>query len=208
MVDAGPEFRLQAIRAGIARLDALLLTHAHADHISGLDDVRPLTSESVLPVFGNAETLAETRERFAYIFRETQVGGGKPRIELKLAEGPLSAGSLGLVPIPVRHGELPILGWRTGGFAYITDCSELPDSSMSLLEGVEVLVINGLRREPHATHFSLEQGIEAARRIGAKRTWLTHMNHESTHAELEEFCAKVGADVGARPAWDGLELEA
>jgi len=207
VVDAGPEFRLQALRAGIARLDALLLTHAHADHVAGLDDVRPLTSGSVLPVYGNAETLAETRERFAYIFRETQVGGGKPRIELRLADGPVSAGSIGLVPVPIRHGELPILGWRTGSFAYITDCSGLPESSVRLLAGVEVLVINGLRREPHATHFSLEQGIEAARRIGAARTWLTHMNHESTHAELEEFCAKAGADVGARPAWDGLELE-
>ena len=107
----------------------------------------------------------------------------------------------------MRHGELPILGWRTGGFAYITDCSELPESALALLRGVEVLVINGLRREPHATHFSLDQGMEAARRVGAGRTWLTHMNHESTHAELEDYCAAFGADVGARPAWDGLEFE-
>ncbi len=207
VVDAGPEFRLQALRAGISRLDTLLLTHAHADHINGLDDVRPLTTESVLPVYGNAETLAETRERFAYIFRHTQVGGGKPRIELRLADGPVLAGSMRFVPIPVLHGELPILGWRTGAFAYITDCSELPESAVALLHGVEVLVINGLRREPHATHFSLDQGIAAARRVGARRTWLTHMNHESSHAELEDYCAKAGADVGARPAWDGLEFE-
>jgi phosphoribosyl 1,2-cyclic phosphate phosphodiesterase len=207
VVDAGPEFRLQALRAGISRLDALLLTHAHADHVNGLDDVRPLTTGSVLPVYGNAETLAETKERFAYIFRETQVGGGKPRIELREARGPVMAGGMSLVPVPIRHGALPILGWRTGKFAYITDCSQLPESSLPLLEGVEVLVVNGLRRKPHSTHFSLEQGIEAARRIGARRTWLTHMNHESTHAELEEYCASRGADVGARPAWDGLEIE-
>lgn len=112
-----------------------------------------------------------------------------------------------LVPVPILHGALPILGWRIGAFAYITDCSELPDDSLSLLEGVEDLVINGLRREPHATHFSLDQGMEAARRIGARRTWLTHMNHESSHAELEEYCANVGSDVGARPSWDGLEFE-
>ncbi len=207
VIDAGPEFRLQALRAGISRLDALLLTHAHADHINGLDDVRPLTIDDVLPVYGNAETLAETRERFAYIFRETQLGGGKPRIELRLAVGPVIAGGMTFVPVPVRHGELPILGWRTGSFAYITDCSELPESALALLRGVEVLVINGLRREPHATHFSLDQGMEAARRVGAARTWLTHMNHESTHAELEDYCAAFGADVGARPAWDGLEFE-
>jgi phosphoribosyl 1,2-cyclic phosphate phosphodiesterase len=207
VVDAGPEFRLQTLRAGVSRLDALLLTHAHADHINGLDDVRPLTTERVLPVYGNAETLAETRERFAYIFRETQVGGGKPRIELRLAEGPLEVGGLVFVPVPVLHGKLPILGWRTGKFAYITDCSELPPPSLSLLEGVETLVVNGLRREPHATHFSLGQGIAAARRIGARRTWLTHMNHETSHAELEDYCEREGADVGARPAWDSLELE-
>jgi phosphoribosyl 1,2-cyclic phosphate phosphodiesterase len=207
VVDTGPEFRLQALRARITRLDAILLTHAHADHLNGLDDVRPLTIQSVLPVYGNASTLAETRERFGYIFRETQVGGGKPRIELKVAQGPLIAGGMSIVPIPVSHGKLPILGWRTGKFAYITDCSELPESSLSLLEGVEVLVINGLRRKPHATHFSLDQGMEAARRIGARQTWLTHMNHESTHAQLEEYCAERGADVGARPAWDALEFE-
>jgi phosphoribosyl 1,2-cyclic phosphate phosphodiesterase len=207
VVDAGPEFRLQALRAGISRIDALLLTHAHADHVSGLDDVRPLTTERILPVYGNAEAVAETKERFAYIFRETQVGGGKPRIDLRLAEGPLVAGGMDFVPVPVAHGALPILGWRTGKFAYITDCSDLPDSSLPLLAGVEVLVINGLRRKPHETHFSLDQGMDAARRIGARRTWLTHMNHESTHAELEDYCAPRGADVGARPAWDSLEIE-
>ncbi len=207
VVDAGPEFRLQALRAGISSIDALLLTHAHADHVNGLDDVRPLTKDRILPVYGNAETLAETRERFAYIFRETQAGGGKPRVDLRLATGPLSAGGMDFVPIPVSHGVLPILGWRTGRFAYITDCSDLPAASLPLLAGVEVLVINGLRRKPHETHFSLDQGMDAAKRIGAKRTWLTHMNHESTHEELEDYCAQRGADVGARPAWDSLEIE-
>lgn len=208
-IDAGPEFRLQALRARITRLDALLLTHAHADHVGGLDDVRPLTRDIVLPVYGNEATLAETRERFGYIFRETQAGGGKPRVDLRAVDGAaVSVGELEILPIPVFHGAIPILGWRTGDFAYITDCSALPETSVALLKGVKTLVINGLRREPHSTHFSLGQAIDAARRVGARRTYLTHMNHESTHARLEEYCRELGADVGAMPAYDGLEIEA
>lgn len=208
VIDAGPEFRIQALRARISRLDALLLTHAHADHVNGLDDVRPLTRERELPVYGSAATLLEVRERFAYIFRKTQEGGGKPRVDLREADGPFAVGSLELAPIPIEHGELPILGWRTGSFAYLTDASRVPEGSFALLQGVRTLVINGLRRKPHSTHFSIDQALDAARRIGASETWLTHMNHETAHAGLEEYCASRGADVGARPAWDGLELEA
>ncbi|HET7839656.1 MAG TPA: MBL fold metallo-hydrolase, partial [Rectinemataceae bacterium] len=166
LIDAGPEFRLQARRAGlglrpgIERLDALLLTHAHADHVAGLDDVRPLTSERVLPVYGNTAAIAETRDRFDYVFRETQIGGGKPRIELREApELPFQVGGLGIRAIPLLHGALGILGWRFGRFAYITDCSSIPEPSLGLLEGVEVLAINGLRWRPHATHFTVDQGI-------------------------------------------------
>jgi phosphoribosyl 1,2-cyclic phosphate phosphodiesterase len=208
VIDSGPEFRLQCLRARITRIDALLVTHAHADHIGGLDDVRPLSRDRELPVYGNGATLAEIRERFGYIFRETQVGGGKPRVELRAVDAKsFRVGSLEFQPIPVFHGSIPILGWRAGSFAYITDCSRLPESSLPLLAGVETLVVNGLRREPHPTHFSLDQAIETARRVGAARTYLTHMNHESTHAELEEYCAVRGADVGAHPAYDGLELD-
>lgn len=214
VVDAGPEFRLQALRSRIGRpgprerLDALLLTHAHSDHVNGLDDLRPLTRNRVLPVYGDKDTLAETASRFAYAFRETQAGGGKPRIELlEPPEGGVDFGALRAVPVPVLHGRIPILGWRFGALAYLTDASSIPEASFGLLAGVEVLVVDGLRARPHETHFSFAEAIEAARRVGARRTWLTHICHESTHAEIEEYCAREGADVGARPAWDGLELE-
>ncbi|MGO8695155.1 MAG: MBL fold metallo-hydrolase [Rectinemataceae bacterium] len=226
VVDAGPEFRLQSLRAGIRSLDLLLLTHAHADHIAGLDDIRPLTQDRVLPIYGNAETIEETRSRFAYAFAPRQVGGGIPRFDLRLApEGGIEVAPRGriadlraadlraadlrdrILPIPLLHGILPILGWRIGEFAYLTDCSEIPGPSLSLLEGVEVLVIDGLRFRRHETHFSVDQALAAAAAIGASETWLTHINHEASHAQLETYCAENGRLVGARPAWDGLVIE-
>ncbi len=208
LVDAGPEFRLQALRAGLVRLDALLLTHAHADHLHGLDDVRPLSHAAPLRVYGDRAALAETRERFSYAFREGQRGGGKPRLELLEAPAAgFEVKGLRILPVPLLHGTLPVLGWRVGAFAYLTDCSAIPESSLPLLEGVEVAALDGLRYRPHPTHFSVDEAIAAARRLGLRETWLTHLTHDASHAELEAYCAAHGADVGARPAWDGLVLE-
>lgn len=208
LVDSGPEFRLQALRAHISRLDAMLLTHAHADHLHGLDDVRPLSKSAPLRVYGNGDALRELKERFAYIFRETQAGGGKPRLDLVEAESgrPLEICGIVVLPILIYHGKLPVLGWRVGDFAYLTDCSRIPEESFDLLSGVRVAVIDALRPAPHPTHFSLDEAIAAARRIGASQTWLTHICHDASHEELERLCAERGRDVGARPAWDGLEL--
>jgi len=161
-----------------------------------------------MPVYGNSGTLAEIAQRFSYIFRESQAGGGKPRTEL--LEAPpygVEIGALRAIPLPLLHGELDILGWRFGSLAYITDASAIPDSTYELLSGVEILVIGALRERPHATHFSFAQAIAAARRMGARRTWITHICHNSTHALIEVYCEREGADVGARPAWDGLVLD-
>lgn len=209
LVDSGPEFRLQALEARITRLDGLLLTHAHADHLHGLDDVRPLSKGAPLRIYGNGPTLRELKDRFSYAFRETQAGGGKPRLELLEAESgrPLEIGGLVFVPVLIYHGKLPVLGWRIGDFAYLTDCSRIPEESFGLLEGVRTLAIDALRPMPHPTHFSLDGALEAARRIGARRTWLTHICHDASQEELEALCAERGADLCARPAWDGLEIE-
>jgi len=208
LVDAGPEFRLQAIRAGLRRLDAVLLTHAHADHIMGLDDLRPFMASGPLPIRGDGPTLAEVRQRFSYAFEDGQAGGGKPRFDLAEAgDEAFFLGGIEVRRIPLLHGRLWVSGWRFGSFAYLTDCSAIPGSSMALLEGVKVAAIDGLRIKPSTTHFSFEEAIAAARSLGLRQVWLTHICHESSHAQIMDWCLDHGADVAAAPAWDGLKLE-
>jgi phosphoribosyl 1,2-cyclic phosphate phosphodiesterase len=203
------------------------LTHAHADHIHGLDDVRPLSWEKPIPVYGSELTLGEMRERFSYIFRETQQGGGKPRIEPTLARPSFTIGGLDLSPIPVKHGVLDILGWmireapRPGGSpgdgpprraVYLTDTSFIPAPSLALMGRPDLLVIGALRKQPHETHFSFDQALNAAAKTGAPRVYLTHISHQHFHREIEDHCRLFRENRGLNaavmgPAWDGLELD-
>jgi phosphoribosyl 1,2-cyclic phosphate phosphodiesterase len=217
VIDTGPEFRLQAIRAGIRRLDAVFLTHGHADHLHGLDDLRPLTREKPLPVYGNRETLEEVAERFSYVFKETQRGGGKPRLTLAEAAAPVALGSLLFTPLPVKHGRLDILGWRIdqagtqAAAVYLTDISEIPPETRKTAEKPEILIIDGLRTRPHETHLTFEQALSEAAALGARRVFLTHICHDYTHRAINKYCrnfikTRRLSGIFMEAAQDGLEL--
>ena len=205
LVDAGPDLRQQALRHRIRRVDAIIFTHGHADHIFGLDETRRFTgiSQEPLPCYGDAQTLSDIRKTFSYVFDPaTPRGGGLPELDLRLVDGPIGVGPHSVVPVPVMHGERPILGLRFGAFAYLTDCSSIPESSWPLLHNLDVLVIDALRQRPHPTHFSLSEATEAARRIAPGRTYFTHMCHDLPHAGTN-----AALPEGMALAYDGLELE-
>ncbi len=209
VIDTGPDFHDQCIRAGIDRLDAIWYTHAHADHTAGLDDVRPFCFlpeflEAGLPVRAQKSTLDELLRRFGYAFQsgKNPYGVSKPTLRPVVIDGPFEEGGQLVTPVPVHHGPFAVLGFRIGNFAYVTDVNEIPASSMKLLEGVEVLVLSGLRPKPHPTHFNLEQAAAVAAKIGARRTILTHLTHDVSAHDLESMLP-AGVEAGT----DGLVLE-
>ena len=205
LVDAGPDLREQALRHRIRRVDAVLFTHGHADHILGMDDIRRFNylQQKPMPCYGDERTVADIRTTFAYAFNPaTQKGGGLPQLVLCIIKGEFSLGATEIVPVPLFHGQRPILGFRFGRFAYLTDCNRIPDESWPLLEGLDSVVIDALRHKPHPTHFTLDEAIAVSRRIGARRTWFTHMCHDLGHAETS---ARLPA--GIELAYDGLMVE-
>ena len=203
VIDTSTDFRAQALREGMNRLDAVLYTHSHADHLLGLDDTRSLSRDKPVSLYATEETAQDIRNRFAYVFGDGPVGGGKPRVRLTTitTDDSFKLGSVSIVPVPVYHGDLPICGYRIGSLAYITDCSRIEDHVFERLEGVRVLVIGALREEPHPTHFTVAEAIDTSRRIGASETYLTHMCHELEHDELGRRLPE-----GIWPAYDGVEI--
>ncbi|QEN08601.1 MBL fold metallo-hydrolase [Oceanispirochaeta crateris] len=203
IIDTSPEFRLQAVRAGISKVDAVLFTHAHADHLHGIDDLRPFSWKKEIPIYAQKNVIKEIQERFPYIFTAPKQGGGTPNIKANLFpdQGSLSIGPLKITAIPVMHGNLGIFGYRIGNAAYITDCSCIPDSSYALLKDLDLLILGALRYKPHETHFSVPQAIEVIKKISPGRAYLTHLCHDLDHFQL-----KADLPKGIEPAWDGLEI--
>jgi phosphoribosyl 1,2-cyclic phosphate phosphodiesterase len=206
LVDTSTDLRSQALRFGVSRVDAILFTHSHADHVMGLDEVRRFNALQGGPIacYADAFTAAEIRRTFAYVFTpRTPAGGGLPLLDLFDLAGEFCLGRHLVTPVPLLHGRRPVLGYRVGAMAYLTDCSEIPDASYPLLEGVELLVVDALRDRPHPTHFTVTQALAVVDRVRPARALFTHIAHDLPHGET---CARL-LPRGAELAYDGLVLD-
>jgi phosphoribosyl 1,2-cyclic phosphate phosphodiesterase len=209
LIDTPPELRLQLIAGGFSRVDAVLYTHEHADHVNGIDDLRifSVRQRRPLPIYGPAETLEQVRASFNYIFDDTvrpYEGTSKPSLSLHPTEPdqPVSVAGVDLLPLAFEHGHLRVFGYRVGRLAYITDVKVIGELQRERLRDLDVLVLNALWWRSHPTHLSITEAVETARALGARRTYLTHLTHETGHAELE-----AQLPPGVLPAYDGLTVE-
>ncbi len=204
VVDAGPDFRQQMLRARVRKLDALLVTHEHKDHLAGLDDVRAFNflQEKHMPIYGLNRVLDHIKVEFAYAFAEKKYPG-VPQLELYPANGlPLQFGKIKVQPIPVMHAKMPVLGFRFNNFTYITDANFISPEARELIKGSEVLVLNALQKEPHISHFTLQEAIEVAKDLEVPQVYFTHMSHKmGKHKEIDNQLPP-----GINLAWDGLEV--
>lgn len=204
LIDTTPDFRYQAMRQGLDRLDAVLYTHGHADHILGLDDIRPfnLKQRGVVPIYAAQDTLKTLQRTFSYIFDESPTDSTLPGVEIHALDGPFSLFGLKITPIAAMHGPLHVTGFRFGSAAYLTDFSKVPDVSKSLLHGLDDFILDALRYTPHPMHSNVEQSLALVRELAPKRAWFTHICHDLGHAETN---AKLPENV--RLAYDGLTFE-
>ncbi len=210
LVDTPPELRVSMVREGIGGVDAVLYTHDHADHTHGIDDLRALSGHQrgTLPIYGPADALERMATKFDYIFRPELrpiPGSSRPAVTVTPIEAgtPVAIAGIEVLPLRFSHGPSDVFGYRFGPIAYLTDVKVVPEAERKLLAGLDVLVINALFHRSHPTHLSIPEAVETARAIGAKRTFLTHLTHETAHAALE---AELPPEI--RPAYDGLVIEA
>ncbi len=204
LVDTTPDFRTQALRAAIPRIDAILFTHSHADHLMGLDDVRPFNfrQSGSIPIFAAPDTMAAIQRCFPYIFDGAERNTNVPKLEPRvLGDAPVELFGLEFLPVPIVHGTQTILGFRFGAAAYLTDHSEIPESSMHLLRGLDVLFLDALRYKPHPTHSTVERSLKTVEALNPRRAFFTHICHDLGHARAESMLPDR-----VRLAYDGLEI--
>ena len=209
LVDTPPELRLQLVAAGVGSVDAVLYTHDHADHLHGIDDVRAFSARRAEPLvmYGSATTVAALAHRFPYIFDDAVKalpGTFKPqgRLQEIVEQRTVTIAGVDVTPVRVPHGQAEVFAYRIGPLAYVTDAKRVPDAAIARLRGARVLVCNALFHVPHPTHLSIGEAMEVAAAVGAERTYLTHLTHQTAHADLE---AELPPHV--RPAYDGLTIE-
>ncbi len=206
LIDTSPDFRQQMLLNNITDIDAALYTHHHVDHIMGLDDIRQINQlqKKAVDLYGNESTIEYIRKTFSYIFDEnTYKGGGIPDVNTKIiTQEKFVIGGVEIIPLEYYHGPTIVFGYRIGDFAYMTDCSLIPDEQYPKLKNLKLLIIDALRHRPHPTHFNFDQAMEAAQKIGASQTYFTHMTHDILH---DEDSAKLPPRIGI--AYDGLKIE-
>jgi phosphoribosyl 1,2-cyclic phosphate phosphodiesterase len=206
IIDTGPDFRQQFLNYGINHLDAVVYTHHHFDHIGGFDDIRGInfTSKKGLPIYLNYKTLDNLSRIFSYAFRDyNETGGGIPMVDVNMiSEGDFYVEGLKITILPLIHGTLEVLGFRIGNIAYCTDTNHIPDSTVEQMQGLDVLILDGLRPKLHKTHFNIDQAIEQAKKINAKQTYITHIAHQVKHSEVE-----ITLPEGINLAYDGLTIK-
>jgi phosphoribosyl 1,2-cyclic phosphate phosphodiesterase len=206
LVDSGPDLRMQLLDAGVRHIDALIYTHAHADHVHGIDDLRALNNIMLrpIPAHGHAEVLERIRARFDYAFQDNraEMGYWRPQLQPLAFTGPFRIGPVPVLPFRQRHGRSDTWGFRIGGFAYSTDCDALDEKAFATLEGIEAWIVDALRDAPHPSHAHLDRTLGWIARLGPARAWLTHMNHE---VDYEDWLARL--PPGVAPAHDGLSFE-
>jgi phosphoribosyl 1,2-cyclic phosphate phosphodiesterase len=204
LIDTTPDFRSQAMRQGLDRLDAILYTHGHADHILGLDDIRPfnLKQKGKVPIYASEETLETLRRTFSYIFDDAPIESSVPGVDLHTIAGPFTLFGVEMIPVPAMHGPAGVLGFRFGKAAYLTDFSAVPESSKALLRGLDNFILDALRDTPHPMHSTVAQSLKLVRELKPKRAWFTHICHDLGHVETNARLPE-----GVRLAYDGLKFE-